>query len=288
MNLKNSHGQRVRTLVRDRVHLERGSPALVRHARVAIVAHWSATARTTRSVCTLVAELQSCGYRVVVSSACEAPEALVWESIVDVDDLVVIRKPNVGYDFGSWSVALGLLPDAAAAERTILVNDSMAGPFTSLRPLLERFDATPADVWGLTDTQQFGRHLQSYFLGFTDGILTEPPLRRFWARVSHERSKWGVILRNELGLGRLLFEEGYIQTPAWPHESVVRPGQNPVIQGWNRLLEQGFPFVKREILRDPSLAPAGRTAPAVLAQLFGVDVMTWVDDITQIGEGVRA
>ncbi|MGI8663440.1 MAG: rhamnan synthesis F family protein [Acidimicrobiales bacterium] len=224
-------------------------------------------------------ELQVFGYRVVVSSSCEHAGALTWESDVDVADLVVIRKPNLGYDFGSWSVALSMLPEIGFAERVILANDSMAGPFASLRPLLEQFDATPVDVWGLTDTQQFGRHLQSYFLGFRRGVLAERPLRDFFADVRHEGHKNEIIHRYEIGLGRLLRAEAFVQTQAFSHELLGEPGQNPVLVGWRRLLEYGFPFLKREILRDPDVAPAGRSAPRMVTRLFGVDVAEWVEDL---------
>ena len=244
-----------------------------------MVAHWSARARVTKSLTALVRELQSFGYRVVVSSACEAQAELEWDADLEVDQLVVIRKPNIGYDFGSWSVALTLAPEIAEAERVIIANDSMVGPFTSLQPLLQQLDDTRADVWGLTDSTQFGSHLQSYFLAFCGGVLADKPLRRFWSSIRDETEKQQIIVRNEIGLSRLLREEGYVQVPAFSHERFVRPGQNPVIVGWESLLEEGFPFLKREILRDAAVAPAGQTAPAVVKRLLGIDVNDWVDDM---------
>lgn len=233
----------------------------------------------SRSVRVLVRSLQAHGYLVAIVSACEAPGPLIWPGDeVDLDELVIVRKPNLGYDFGSWSIGLDALPDALSAPRVLLLNDSMAGPFTSLEPLLDQFDSTKADVWGLTDSYQFGHHLQSYCLGFTDGILQDRPLREFWDGVQHETDKDEIIRRNELGISRLLCEEGYAVTPAFAFEHVVAPSENPVIIGWRRLLQQGFPFVKREILRTPGVAPGGVHAPRVLRELFDVDVWDWVED----------
>lgn len=271
-----TRGESVRALVGDHVRFERGTPSMVQGSRLAVLAHWSANTRVSKSVSALVHELQSFGYGVVVSSACEADGPLEWDLTVDSSNLVVIRKPNIGHDFGSWSIALDVLPQLATAERIIIVNDSMAGPFVSLRPLLEELDRTRADVWGLTDSQQFGRHLQSYFIGFCDGVLAEPQLQRFWAGIRHVEEKSAVVLRNEIGLGRLLFEEGYVQLPAFSYKLFVKAGENPVIRGWRRLLDHGFPFLKREILRDPSVAPAGVTAPSLIRQLFGEDISEWV------------
>ena len=278
MSRRGSGAAPVRELLAGRCRFELGDGAQVTGPRVAVLAHWSRHPRVTLSVETLVHELQAADYHVVVSSTCASPDALQWGDRVDPGRLVVIRRPNVGYDFGSWSIGLELAPAAATADRTILLNDSMAGPFTSLAPLLEAFDATPVDVWGLTDTQQFGSHLQSYFLGFRDGVLAERPLARFWAGIVHDDDKQQVILRNELGFSRLLRAEGFAHTPAFPHERLVGPGQNPVIKGWRRLLELGFPFVKREILRDPSVAPGGRSVPDALRRRFGVEVADWVED----------
>jgi hypothetical protein len=268
----------VRAACADAVRFERGAPADELGAHVAVIAQWSTSPVMMRSTSALVAELQAGGYRVVVSSSCAAAGPLVWGDGVDVDALVVLRKPNLGYDFGSWSVALGALPQITHADRVIIANDSMAGPFTSLQPLLDRFEATPADVWGLTDTQQFGRHLQSYFLGFAHGALAERPLREFFGGVRHETSKDDIIFRYEIGLGRLLHAEAFVQVPAFSHELVVESGQNPVIIGWRRLLDLGFPFLKREILRSPEVAPSGTTAPQVLRKRFGIDVDAWVGE----------
>lgn len=268
----------VREVLAGKCRFELGDGAQVVGPRVAVMAHWSRRTRVTRSVDTLVHELQLGGYHVVVSSTCGSPDPLEWGDEVDRDRLAVIRRPNVGYDFGSWSIGLEMVPAAVTAERTILLNDSMAGPFTSLAPLLQAFDVTPVDVWGLTDSQQFGSHMQSYFLGFRDGVLAERPLARFWAGIVHDEDKQQIIMRNELGLSRLFQREGFAHTPAFPHERVVGPGQNPVIKGWKRLLDLGFPFVKREILRDPDVAPGGRSAREAVRRRFGVDAAEWVDD----------
>jgi lipopolysaccharide biosynthesis protein len=154
----------------------------------------------------------------------------------------------------------------------------MVGPFISMGPLLEQLEATPADVWALTDSYQFGYHLQSYFLGFTNGALAERPLQRFWAGIRHAPDKAAIIGRYELGLSRLVREEGFVHVPAFAHELVVAPGSNPVITGWRELLGRGFPFVKREILRDPSVAPGGSAVRAVVKRLLAVDVDDWAED----------
>lgn len=271
-------GPPVHRQVRGRTRFEVGAPATAEVEDVAVLAHWSDRPRVTRSVATLVRELQACGYCVVVSSSAPVEGPLEWGDDVDRDRLVVLRKPNVGYDFGSWSVALELVPGARRARRTLVLNDSMAGPFVGLGPLLAGWEASAFDVWSLTANDQFAHHLQSYFLGFRGGLLDDRPLRTFWRDVRHHDDKQQVIFDYELGLTQLLRERGYVHGAAFDQHRVAAPGDNPVIRGWRGLLDLGFPFVKRELLRDTSVADDAAEVPAQLRQRFGVDVRTWVDD----------
>lgn len=242
---------------------------------MAVLAHFSTLPRISLSFRTLVEEFTSAGYRVIVVSSATCPTELDWGS-ADLADTLVLRKPNVGYDFGSWAVALNRFPAIRSAEHVVLANDSLVGPFATIAPLLQTFETTRADVWGLTETLQFSRHLQSYFVGFRGGVLEERPLAHFWSDVRHYEDKNLVIHRNELGLGRLLQNEGYAVDAAFVAEQVVAAADNPTIIGWRRLLSGGFPFVKRELVRSPALAPDGDKISASVKEIFGADVEAWL------------
>jgi len=240
-----------------------------------VLAHFSTLARVSLSFCTLVEEFVDAGYGVIVVSSATCPTELDWGP-TNLAEAVVLRKPNVGYDFGSWAVALNRFPAVRSAEHVMLANDSLVGPFATIASLLDEFEGTRADVWGLTETLQFSRHLQSYFVGFRGGVLEERPLMDFWSDVRHYQDKNLVIHRNELGLGRLLQDEGYAVDAAFVAEQVVAAADNPTIIGWHRLLANGFPFVKRELVRTPTLALDGADVKAVVKEIFGVDVEDWL------------
>lgn len=243
--------------------------------RVAVLAHWSPSATVSRSVTTMVAALARAGYRVLVVSTSEVRGPLEWREGRPTG-ITVLRRPNAGYDFGSWATALDRYPAIAAAERVLLLNDSMVGPFATIDPLLAKFHASLADVWAVTDTSQFEYHLQSYALGFPGATLREPPMRAFWRDICVEASKDDVIWRYEVGLSRLLRRERYGSDVAIPFRHLVPDGKNPTIVGWQRLLDRGLPFVKRELLVRPQVAPDGALVPAVLRRRFDVDVTEWV------------
>lgn len=241
--------------------------------KIAIIAHWSASPVLTRSLLTYVQEFVNAGYRVVLVSSCGSTSALRG----DLDpSVVVVRKPNVGYDFGSWAVGLSLVPAAATAAHVVLTNDSLVGPFTSFKPLLDAFEVTRADVWGLTDTRQFRHHLQSYFLGFRDGALGEPSLQRFWTNFRHESSRENFIKRGEVGLAVLLEQEGYAVEAHFKTAAVVPGGENPTIYGWHKLLTLGYPFVKRTLITNPAVARDGHEVGPVVQKLFGESIADWI------------
>ncbi len=257
------------------VRCEHGSLPESAPDRVAILVHFSRSQHVNRSFRILVREFTDAGYLPLVVSACPAPYPLDWGGGLP-PQAVVLRKPNIGYDFGSWAVGLAALPAVKSSEHVVLANDSVIGPFTSLAPHLAAFESTDADVWGLTDTRQYLHHLQSYFLGFRHGVLAEKLLSQFWAERRHERTKWDIIHRNEIALGQLLLNEGYVMASAFRADDLVPAGQNPVIRAWWKLIELGFPFVKREIVTNPTVAPRSEWVAREVRACFGVEIDEWI------------
>jgi hypothetical protein len=269
--------RRVVDVVETQVRIELGSAPVPADAeRIAIVVQFSTDPAVSRSFPTLIAELTSAGYHCIVASACEAPGDLSWPW-GRPDALTVLRKPNIGYDFGSAAVALHRFPDVLAAPYVLVVNDSNVGPFRSLRPCIEAFEKSEADVWGLTGSNQHTYHLQSFFLGFRRGVLAEPVLRRFWRNIHHHEEKSSVIERYELGLSHLLESEGYILDHEYGAARVGAPSdRHPAIWLWRELLANGYPFVKRELLTKASLDVSRVGVSNTLRAMFNVEVDDWV------------
>jgi lipopolysaccharide biosynthesis protein len=191
------------------------------------------------------------------------------------DELTVLRRPNIGYDFGSWAVAMHRHEELLGADKVLVVNDSLVGPFASLRDVIADFEETTADVWGMVQSLQVRPHLQSYFRGFRYGVLQEPAMRRFWRDIRVVPDKLQLIAAYEYGFTDHVHRNGF-SSAAYVHAGDVVWGQlNPTIQGWRRLLEAGIPFIKRELLRRPELVPDGASIRPILAECFGIDVDEW-------------
>ncbi len=245
--------------------------------RIALLAQWSPTARLSLSTTRLIQELQRAGYWTVVSSTCPDPAELIPHEAADIrlDELTVLRRPNTGYDFGSWAVAMQHVEHLLGADKVLVVNDSLVGPFASIGHILADFEATSADVWGMVESRQVIPHLQSYFRGFRYGTLLEPPMRRFWHGVRVIEDKERLIAEYEYGFTATLRRAGYSSACFVHADDVVAGELNPTIHGWERLLAAGVPFVKRELLRRPELVSDSGRIRAVVADRYGVDIDAW-------------
>lgn len=243
--------------------------------RLALLASWGEDRRVSRSVVELIRALRRRGYPVVMIRASEDSADLAWPTSEARPDMI-IRKPNIGYDFGSWAVGMEKVDAELDRRHVLLVNDSLAGPFGPIDDLLDHFELGETDAWAATRTTQFIPHLQSFFLGFSGGVLATPQLRRFWRRLPLEDDKLAIVDRYELGLTRLLFSEAFTSSAAIEPERVVREGDNPMIHGWRRVLDAGFPFVKREILVRPEVATEGNLVAETIKQRYGEDPHAWI------------
>lgn len=257
------------------VTIEGDAAALPKGDRVAVVASYSTVDVVSRSLAAMVDGLRDCGYAVVVVRASDDRRPLQWPTGSPPAD-VVLRKPNIGYDFGSWATALKLVRGIRKRPYVLLTNDSLVGPFSSLRTLVDDFEGSAADVWGATSTRQIFPHLQSYFLGFRNGVLRDRAIRQFWSTMPIESKKSLIVDRYEIGLSRLLLAEGFTTSAAFESERLVDGNQNPTLHGWRSLLELGFPFVKRELLTNPAVVSDGAEVPAVVQALYGTDPREWL------------
>lgn len=253
-----------------------GAPSkLAQSDRFAVVASYGDGPDPSTSLLQLVRELELNGYVVVVVRASDNGSSLAWPTSA-ASRPTIVSKANLGYDFGSWAVGLEMFPRIRRGRYVLLVNDSLVGPFSSLKPLIQDFEAAQTDVWAATNTTQIHEHLQSYFVGYRRGVLADRALRQFWRNLPEESEKRNIIERYEFGLSRLLLAEGLTTSACFDSERVVAPTENPTVEGWKRLIELGFPFVKRQLLVNPEIVADGSTIPSFIESTFGTDPREWL------------
>lgn len=222
--------------------------------RVALLCHFDAAGGLRPDLLRYLRELRAAGLSpVLVSNSGRLhPEALAAARAVCA--AVLVRR-NVGLDFCAWRDAmehLGL--PRADTDQVLLANDSVYGPLRPLAPLLDRIGEQPG-LWGLTGSTQRAFHLQSWFLLAQRDVLHGAAWPRFWRGVRPVPSKWLLVGRYEVGLTRTLLRAGHRCRVVFDRAAGDR-WANPALDGWRDLLEDGMPFIKRELLRDnPTRVP---------------------------------
>lgn len=244
---------------------------------VVVMVHWSAATAVSRSVSESLREFVAAGYQVAFCSTSEVAGPLSWPHGLP-EGVAVYRRPNVGYDFGSWAAMLHSFPQLRRADRLLLVNDSLVGPFASIGGVLEEFATTEAEVWGLVSSSEYTPHLQSHFVGYRSGVLANGPLADFWEDIRLQPTKLELIFRYELGQRSVIDAAGYRVASAYSGDLIFGEGKNPTVRGWREMLLHGFPYVKREMVLTPPLhdVPDAVDVRDAVKLLYGEDVLEWV------------
>ncbi len=226
-------------------------------SKVAILCHFDASGKMGRNVLSYLAELHACNFSLVLVSNSPLPKA----ALVDLQRIcgTILERPNSGRDFGAWQQAMTMLGlPRPQTECLLLVNDSVYGPFAPLRKTLDRIDFRHAEIWGMTESSEIRHHLQSYFLAFGPAALRSRVWRDFWQSFQSVSSRKATIRHGEIGLARRLEQAGLRSAALFPFTPVS--SSNPCIARWRELLAAGYPFLKRELLRDnPTADPAVAT-----------------------------
>lgn len=259
------------------LRLERGDREWLRADRVAIVSSWAPTNVMSRSLSEYLAQLAGLGYVPFVVSTTGSDAPLEWPHGLP-DSAVVVRRDNIGYDFGSYAAALNAAPWLREIDHLLLTNDSMVGPFAPIERAVRAAESSHADICSLTESVQYVHHPQSFFLMFRKGILNEPPMRRFFDEVREQSEKVEIIQAYELGLSRHCAHEGYSWESVAGGDRLSVGTENPTLYGWESILDAGIPFVKRNILLDPTRVAKTVDMPGSVWKRYGEDIREWLPD----------
>jgi lipopolysaccharide biosynthesis protein len=165
----------------------------------------------------------------------------------------VILRPNVGLDFGSWSLGLSKYGQAING-RLLLANDSVYAPVGDLQHSFARLTAEPGDFYGIVESIDTSPHLQSWFLLFENHVVRSAVFQAIFAQRFEDMNKPEIIRRGEIGLTAALSEGGF------KYRALYQPKRSgPVAQHypfsapcylWRELIDDGIPFLKVSVVPD--------------------------------------
>lgn len=174
-------------------------------ATLAVLVHFDPHGQVAQHVRFAVDQLRPVADRLVFVTTARLAESARGR-LDTVDD--VLERENSGYDFYSWRAGLLSVPHWWAYDRIILANDSIVGPLIPVQVLLDHMNSTSSAAYGISISQQYVAHLQSYFMCFDHSVAADPHFRAFWQSMPAIDDRERVIDEYELGLARLLADLG--------------------------------------------------------------------------------
>jgi hypothetical protein len=265
------------------LRMEAGQDPCTGHRSVALLVQFSPDGTLSAMVRRQLETYRHLGFATVVISNSPAFAEDAWRDARHLAALVVHRR-NRGLDFGAWKdlmpVALDRWPDV---EEVLMVNDSVLGPIRPLDPAVAAMRQAGPGFFGLLESTQGGPHLQSWFT-LARGSKAIADVALFLRRLRLSRSKWRIVQRGELRIGRHMRRAGnrvaavhgyrrlvdlaladpvqraYLDRaiPSWVHgvdasaaraRLLARP-VNPAHHLWRVLNGPcGCPFIKTELIR---------------------------------------
>jgi GT2 family glycosyltransferase len=250
--------------------------------RAAIYAHYGESPKVALYVFYFLKEIRSLGFEICfVSNSPISPESQRELSTLCQK---FIQRENNGFDFAMWQAGLAEY-DLSMVDELLLTNSSIIGPLQPLAPLWKNPSVKDCDFWGLTDNDELGLHLQSYFLVFRRQVIHSASFGEFWRSVLPHTDKQRVIQDYEIGLTRHLEKAGFkwlaifTQQRLWSlflrrrnlrkkigdwYCARPLPGRNTTTLLPDLLVKCGMPFVKAALLQERNLQVSPKVAVELL------------------------
>lgn len=241
-----------------------------------VYSHFDADGGVQDYVIEALKRIRASGLKIVVMSTSPSISEAGLKAMSRYATTIILRD-NIGYDFGSYKLGIAYLKEIKAKPCQLLVtNDSVYGPFHTIKPLLNK--AKKFDIFGLTDSIDFNYHLQSYFLVYGEKVLNSRAFTQFWNSVelfdTQDKSfKQKIIIDYEVGGSQFFLKRKFTLGVAFGYKALAQnawsnfikqlddaqikpgfklnpfnPGNNTTHYHWKALLENKFPYVKRELL----------------------------------------
>lgn len=159
---------------------------------------------------------------------------------------VTIKKvKNEGYDFGMWYKILNII-DVDKYEEIAFVNDSCV-LFMSLDNVMDFYNKSDFDFFGITDSNQISHHLQSYFtIARGKNIIKEIYSYYNHNKLINSNDARDIIRIYEIGLSKFLSDNFKIGSMFKYNE--YPKSDNIIMLNATDLINRGCPLIKNKLL----------------------------------------
>ena len=184
----------------------------------------------------------------IVFVSCQELDEGEKSKLDGIADYVIAENHNE-YDFGSYKRGYFYLLNNGLEENFDelgFINDSCYGPLYPLKPVIAQVG--DCDFWGMTRNLEWQEHIQSFFFVFKKQVFTSKVFKDFMANIKELPHKIDIVTQYEIGLSRLLIENGFKFDYAVKYKKKYR--SNITIFKWREaILKYRMPLLKCSILR---------------------------------------
>jgi O-antigen biosynthesis protein len=230
--------------------------------RLAIFASYSEDGKVSDSVIYNLKELKKTVDGIILI----ADNSVVYCELEKIKNLVIHSQfaQHNEYDFGSYKRGLDYIYKNKLdnhCDTIIFCNDSCYGPIYPLKTLFDKMDKLNCDFWGLTENISVKKHIQSYFFVIKKSIIESKALSNYLNDIKAGQ-QYAFYQNLEINLTAYLVEKNYTYSTfidrkmceMWNGDwgiSDIRynPTRYPLT-----LIDLGFPFLKKRILKDVKFA----------------------------------
>ena len=211
--------------------------------KIVLYAHHTNNNIITRSVKAQLDNWNKLNWKIVIVDS--SNNVLPWPEYIHT----VIQKPNIGSDCGSLAVGLHLVPEIKNAKKVLMATNAFVGPFYPFDELLKKFENSSADFWGVTSSTEINWHIQTYWFGFSNGLLKNPVMENYWKSARHVQNRTDYVYLHEIALSKLVIENNWSREVVFSYENTAGVvGSDLGLTSWDKLLDAGRPFVRKRYL----------------------------------------
>lgn len=215
----------------------------------------------------MLRELKTCAdYLVVV---CNEKNIAYGMDILETYADEIFLRENLGFDAGGFKDALCKYlgwDKVLAYDELVLVNDSMFGPFRSMKEIFAEMSNRIVDFWGLTkhgETRNgivgyIPEHIQTFFLVIRYEMFHCPQFREYWEKMPYYSSFDETVKQHEMRFTKIFSEWGYTfdslaNTSVNDSINIENNYSQYAVLSYELIKKRNFPFLKKKQIVDNTL-----------------------------------
>jgi len=203
----------------------------------AIIAHYDLKGGLNENFCEIVSVFcEKCSHVILVSTS-----GVNECDLNKFNNLTIINRPNIGYDFFSYRVGFNELLKLETFDKLFFVNSSfiLLNKTNFINALAEMMTRSPDCAVGVTASEQISKHLQSYLLLIGKSVIYSEWFVNFINAIQPENTKFNVIAKYEIGLSTELIRNGVTLQPIFV-PSTIEKLSSPILYAKYLVKKIGF------------------------------------------------